>query len=107
MHYQLEIEWPQLYRQADTLLAAGARSDDPAVQRVVDRLDRLSTRFSGGDREISHRIGAAYRNDPAAVSGVPDPPADRWRAVADFLDRARAARTTGAAWSSNPTEEHP
>ena len=92
-HYLLEIEWPQLYRTADALLAAGTRPDDPAVQRLVDRLDQLGSRFSGGDPQVSDRIGNAYRTDPAAISGVSDPPADRWRAVAIFLDEARAART--------------
>ncbi|TCK27679.1 MerR family transcriptional regulator [Pseudonocardia endophytica] len=105
-HYMLEIEWPQLYRRADALLTAGARPDDPAVRRLVGRLDELGARFSGGDPDVGRRIGDAYREDPAAISGVSDPPADRWRAVADFIELARtagAARTRGA--GSTPQAE--
>lgn len=103
-HYLLEIEWPELYRQAAALLAAGARADDPDVQRLVRRLDQLSAQFSGGDPSVSHRIRTAYRSDPAAISGIPDASTEHWQTVADFLDRARSAGGTDPTPTRNPTE---
>jgi DNA-binding transcriptional MerR regulator len=90
-HYLLEIEWPELYRRAERLRAAGAAPGDPRVVRIVARMDELSTLFSGGDRAIGGGVRAAWREDPAVLSGDPDAPADAYRALADYLDRARDA----------------
>lgn len=87
--YLLEVEWPELYRRAERLRAAGTPPTDPEVRRLVDRLDELGALFSGGDAEVSAGVRAAWHDDPAAMSGNPDAPVDDWRELADYLDRAR------------------
>jgi DNA-binding transcriptional MerR regulator len=88
-HYLLEIEWPELYRRAAVLHASGVAIDAPEIRRVVARMDELSVLFSGGDAEISGGVKAAWRDDPAAMSGEPDPPADEWRELSDYLNLVR------------------
>jgi MerR family transcriptional regulator, thiopeptide resistance regulator len=88
-HYLLEVEWPGLYRRAERLRAAGAPPDDPRVQRLVARIDELGARFSGGDREISASVRAAWDDDPAGLSNVPAEQATAWRELARSLDLAR------------------
>ncbi|MGW7529727.1 MerR family transcriptional regulator [Streptomyces sp. NPDC054783] len=89
MHYLLEVEWPELYRRAERLRAAGTPATDQKVRRLVARLDELSTLFTGGDVGISAGVRAAWHDDPAAMSGDPAAPADDWRELAEYLDRAR------------------
>nr|WP_040733095.1 MerR family transcriptional regulator [Nocardia tenerifensis] len=89
-HYLLEIEWPELYRKAERLRQAGVDPTDDRVRRLARRLDELSTLFTGDDAGISAGVRNAWRDDPAAMSGDPAAPADEWRALADFLDQARA-----------------
>jgi DNA-binding transcriptional MerR regulator len=91
-HYLLEVEWPELYRRAERLRAAGTPPDDPRVQRLVARIDELGARFSGGDREISAGVRAAWDDDPAGLAAVPAEQATTWRELARYLDLAR--RTT-------------
>ncbi|ANP56116.1 DNA-binding transcriptional MerR regulator [Streptomyces griseochromogenes] len=91
-HYLLEVEWPELYRRAERLRAAGIAPADRKVRRLVDRMDELSALFSGGDAGISAGVRAAWRDDPAAMSGEPGAPAGEWRELADYLDRARDSR---------------
>ncbi|MCA1220597.1 hypothetical protein [Streptomyces sp. 8L] len=90
-HYLLEIEWPELYRRAERLRTAGIPAADPRVRRVAARMDELSAQFNGGDPAIGAGVRAAWREDPAALSGDPDAPADAYRALGDYLDRARDA----------------
>lgn len=52
-------------------------------------MDELSALFTGGDAGISAGVRAAWHDDPAAVSGEADAPADDWRELAEYLDRAR------------------
>ncbi|MBP0457546.1 MerR family transcriptional regulator [Streptomyces montanisoli] len=88
-HYLLEVEWPELYRRADRLRAAGTAPTDERVRRLVARMDELSALFTGGDAGVSAGVRQAWHDDPAAVSGEPDAPADDWRDLADYLARAR------------------
>ncbi|MER7849768.1 MerR family transcriptional regulator [Kitasatospora sp. NPDC096077] len=90
-HYLLEVEWPQLYRRAEELRRAGTDPADPRVRRVVERLDELSRLFSGGDATLSAAVRTAWREDPAALSGDPQAPADAWADLRAFLDHARRA----------------
>lgn len=90
-HYLLEVEWPQLYRRAEALRTAGADPADPRVRRIAARLDELSRLFSGGDTALSAAVRTAWREEPAALSGDPDAPADAWADLRAFLDRARGA----------------
>ncbi|MFF4249633.1 MerR family transcriptional regulator [Streptomyces sp. NPDC001663] len=93
-HYLLEIEWPELYRRAERLRTAGTPPTDRNVRRLVARMDELSALFTGGDAGISAGVRAAWRDDPAAMSGDPAAPAGEWRALADYLDRARNSPRT-------------
>jgi DNA-binding transcriptional MerR regulator len=88
-HYLLEVEWPELYRRAERLRAAGTPPTDQRVQRLVTRMDELSALFSGGDAAISIGVRAAWHEDPAAMSQDSGAPADEWRELADYLDHAR------------------
>ncbi|MFJ7625228.1 MerR family transcriptional regulator [Streptomyces sp. NPDC097595] len=88
-HYLLEVEWPELYRRADRLRAAGTPATDRRVRRLVARMDELGALFTGGDAGISAGVRAAWHDDPAAMSGEPDAPAGEWRELAAYLDRAR------------------
>ncbi|MEV7599041.1 MerR family transcriptional regulator [Kitasatospora sp. NPDC089797] len=90
-HYLLEVEWPQLYRRAEELRAAGTDPADPRARRIAERLDELSRLFSGGDSALSAAVRTAWREDPAALSGDPQAPADAWADVRAFLDHARRA----------------
>ncbi|WP_309241084.1 MerR family transcriptional regulator [Nocardia sp. BSTN01] len=88
-HYLLEIEWPQLYRKADRLRREGVGPADDRVRQLARRMDESSVLFTGDDAGISAGVRGAWRADPAAMSGDPAAPADEWRALADYLDRAR------------------
>lgn len=89
MHYLLDVEWPELYRRAERLRTAGTPATDRKVRLLVARMDELSALFSGGDAGISAGVRTAWHDDPAAMSGDPDAPADDWRELAEYLDRAR------------------
>ncbi|MFI0739995.1 MerR family transcriptional regulator [Streptomyces sp. NPDC021100] len=88
-HYLLEVEWPELYRRAERLRVDGVPPADPRVRRLAARMDELSTLFTGGDREVSAGVRRAWDEDPAALSGDPDAPADGWRDLSAYLDAAR------------------
>jgi DNA-binding transcriptional MerR regulator len=87
-HYLLEIEWPELYRRADRLRRDGVDAGDPRVRALVRRMDELSTLFTGGDTAVSQGVRAAWRDDPAGLSGD-SVDAAAYRELADYLDRAR------------------
>ncbi|MFI0940369.1 MerR family transcriptional regulator [Streptomyces sp. NPDC021020] len=89
-HYLLDVEWPELYRRAEALRAGGVPPGDSRVRRIAARMDELSALFSGGDAGISAGVRAAWRDDPAAMSGEPAAPVGEWRDLADYLDRARS-----------------
>ncbi|MEU3465626.1 MerR family transcriptional regulator [Streptomyces sp. NPDC006733] len=89
MHYLLEVEWPELYRRAERLRATGTPATDQKTRRLVARMDELSALFTGGDAGISAGVRAAWHDDPAAMSADPGAPADDWRELAEYLDRAR------------------
>ncbi|MFE5138372.1 MerR family transcriptional regulator [Streptomyces fagopyri] len=88
-HYLIEVEWPELYRRAERLRTAGTPATHQEVRRLVARMDELSAMFSGGDAGVAASVRAAWRDDPAAMSGDPGAPVDDWRELADYLDRAR------------------
>ncbi|WP_197085054.1 TipAS antibiotic-recognition domain-containing protein [Saccharothrix sp. ST-888] len=90
-HYLLEVEWPELYRRAEALRTSGVDPSSPQVRKLVQRMDELSSLFTGGDTELSASVRAAWRHEPAAMSGDPSAPADAWRDLTAYLDRARSA----------------
>jgi DNA-binding transcriptional MerR regulator len=90
--YLVEVEMPQLYRQAEELRRKGTKPDDPRVQRIVARLDELSSALGGNQAGSGAKVRQAWRDHPAAMSGEPEPVAAGWRDVADFVEAARAIR---------------
>ncbi|GAA0614699.1 MerR family transcriptional regulator [Streptomyces crystallinus] len=88
-HYLLEVEWPALYRRAEALRVSGTPPTTAAVRKLVARMDELSALFSGGDATISAGVRAAWRADPAALSGEATARPGRWDDLADYLDAAR------------------
>ncbi|MGW2861531.1 MerR family transcriptional regulator [Streptomyces sp. NPDC001205] len=88
-HYLLEVEWPELYRRAEELRAAGTPPTDPRVRRIAARMDELGTLFSGGDRSLSTGVREAWREDPAALSGDASARPGRWDGLTAYLDAAR------------------
>jgi len=88
-HYLLEVEWPELYRRAERHRAAGTAPDDPRVRRLVTRIDELGARFSGGDRQISAGVRAAWDDDPAGLSNAPAEQTTTWKELTRYLDLAR------------------
>lgn len=91
--YQLEIEWPQLYRRAEELRVAGVRVDDPRVQKIVSRMEQLSAQMTDNATGAGTAVRSAWREDPAGMSGEPAQIADAWRDLAEFVDQARNLRT--------------
>lgn len=94
-HYLLEIEWPELYRRAEALRTAKTPPTDASVRRIVARMDELSVLFGGGDRKISGGVRAAWREDPAAMSGDASAAPGQWDDVSAYLDAARGAAREG------------
>ncbi|GAA4348914.1 MerR family transcriptional regulator [Angustibacter luteus] len=93
--YLLEVEWPQLYRRAEELRRSGAAPDSAAVQQVVARMQELSARFGTGDgRGAGAAVRAAWRQEPAALSGESQAVAGPWRELAEFVEEARRIRST-------------
>lgn len=88
-HYLLEVEWPELYRRADRLRAAGTPPTDRKVRRLVARMDELSALFTGGDGGVSAGVREAWREDPAAMSGQDPGTAEGWRGLPEYLAAAR------------------
>ncbi|HEX3815594.1 MAG TPA: hypothetical protein VHX59_22385 [Mycobacteriales bacterium] len=83
-YYLLQIEWPELYRRADRLRTSGVPAADARVRRLADRMDELRRLVNGGDESLSDGVRAAWRDDPAAMSGDTAAPADQYRALTDY-----------------------
>ncbi|WP_328312678.1 MerR family transcriptional regulator [Streptomyces sp. NBC_00442] len=88
-HYLLEVEWPELYRRAEELRVAGTEPTDPRVRGLVARMDELSALFGGGDRTLSAGVRAAWREDPAALSGDASARPGQWDGLMEYLEAAR------------------
>jgi DNA-binding transcriptional MerR regulator len=74
-------------------IVAGIPLDDPQAQRLVARIDELGAWFSGGDRDISAGVRAAWADDPAGLSNVRAEQATGWRDLSRYLDLARQMHT--------------
>jgi DNA-binding transcriptional MerR regulator len=93
-HYLLEVEWPELYRRAERHRAAGTAPDAPEVQRLVARMDKLAAQFSGGDRQLSAGVRAAWHDDPAGLADAPADQAGTLRKLSEYLELARQRMRT-------------
>jgi MerR family transcriptional regulator, thiopeptide resistance regulator len=84
------VEIPRLYGAALEELRSGTAPADPAVRKIVDRLDELSEFIRGPDPGIGAGIRTMWvdwsRQQPAARGGAD------WGELVAYLDQARAAR---------------
>jgi MerR family transcriptional regulator, thiopeptide resistance regulator len=88
------IEMPRLYAQAQQEMRAGTPFRDPAVRRIVDRLDELSQLLRGGNQEIGEAVREMWLAKGAQRPDEYDS-AD-WGELVAYLDQARAARSGGS-----------
>jgi MerR family transcriptional regulator, thiopeptide resistance regulator len=84
------VEMPRLYDEALEEMRSGTPPSDPAVRRIVDRLDELSELIRGPDSEIGAAVRVLWvdrgRQQPPGHGGAD------WGELVAYLDRARAAR---------------
>lgn len=84
------VEMPRLYGEALEEMRSGTPPADPAVRRIVDRLDELAELIRGPDPEIGTAVRALWvdrgRQQPPGHDGAD------WGDLVAYLDRARAAR---------------
>lgn len=84
------VEMPRLYGEALEEMRSGTPPSDPAVRRIVDRLDELSELIRGPDTEIGTAVRALWvdrgRQQPPGHDGAD------WGELVAYLDQARAAR---------------
>jgi len=88
------VEMPDLYAQAQQEMRAGTAFCDPAVRRIVDRLDELSRLLRGGSQEIGEAVRGMWLAKGAQRPDEYDS-AD-WGALVAYLDQARQARPGGS-----------
>jgi DNA-binding transcriptional MerR regulator len=84
------VEMPRLYGSAMAELRSGTPPGDPAVRRIVDRLDELAGLLRGADAGASAAVRALWvdrgAQQPAGTGGAD------WGRLVAYLDQARAAR---------------
>ncbi len=84
------VEMPRLYGEALEEMRSGTPPSDPAVRRIVDRLDELAELIRGPDAEIGTAVRALWvdrgRQQPPGHDGAD------WGELVAYLDQARAAR---------------
>ena len=88
------VEMPRLYAEAQEEMRAGTPCSDPAVRRIVDRLDELSRILRGEDQEVGGSVREMWlakgRQRPEEHDGAD------WGELVVYLDQAREARTEGS-----------
>lgn len=84
------VEMPSLYQEALSEMRAGTPSSDPAVRRIVDRLDELSHVLRGRDEAPGGAVRRMWLNRGQQNPHI-DGGAD-WGTLVAYLDEARAAR---------------
>jgi hypothetical protein len=87
--YLLEVEFPQLYRQAEAIRRDGASPSDERMRPIVARLDELSALLGGKQSGAGSQVRAAWRDKPAAMSGESAETAAPWSDLAEFVEAAR------------------
>jgi MerR family transcriptional regulator, thiopeptide resistance regulator len=88
--HAVAVEMPRLYGEALEEMRSGTPASDPAVRRIVDRLDELSELIRGPDTEIGTAVRTLWvdrgRQQPPGHDGA------NWGELVAYLDRARAIR---------------
>jgi MerR family transcriptional regulator, thiopeptide resistance regulator len=89
--HAIGVEMPRLYAEAQQEMRGGTRAADPAIRRIVDRLDELAGILHGDDEHV----GAAVREMWLAKGRErPDEfDSSDWAELVAYLDQARAARS--------------
>ena len=89
--HAIGVEMPRLYAEAQDEMRGGTPYSDPAIRRIVDRLDELSGMLRGGqNREVGHVVREMWlakgRQQPDAFDSAD------WADLVAYLDQARALR---------------
>jgi DNA-binding transcriptional MerR regulator len=88
--HAIGVEMPRLYAEAQDEMRGGTPYSDPAIRRIVDRLDELSAILRGEDREVSQAVRQMWlakgQQQPEAFDSTD------WSDLVAYLDRARALR---------------
>jgi MerR family transcriptional regulator, thiopeptide resistance regulator len=80
------VDLPELYRQALAEYDAGTAPTDPTVLGIVESIDRVGARLSGGDPAAGDRVRQLWAEHGEEVQpnwGIP------WAALVDYLQQAR------------------
>jgi MerR family transcriptional regulator, thiopeptide resistance regulator len=93
--HAIGVEMPRLYAEAQDEMRGGTPYSDPAIRRIVDRLDELSGMLRGGQNSETGQIVremwlAKGRQQPDAFDSAD------WADLVAYLDRARAIRLAAA-----------
>jgi MerR family transcriptional regulator, thiopeptide resistance regulator len=89
--HAIGVEMPRLYAEAQDEMRGGTPYSDPAIRRIVDRLDELSGMLRGGqNREVGRVVREMWlakgRQQPEAFDSAD------WADLVTYLDQARALR---------------
>ena len=89
--HAIGVEMPRLYAEAQDEMRGGTPYSDPAIRRIVDRLDELSWILRGGqNREVGQVVREMWlakgRQQPDAFDSTD------WADLVAYLDQARALR---------------
>ena len=89
--HAIGVEMPRLYAEAQDEMRGGTPYSDPAIRRIVDRLDELSAMLRGGQNRAVGQVVremwlAKGRQQPDAFDSAD------WADLVAYLDRARALR---------------
>lgn len=88
--HAVTVEMPALYAEAQDEMRGGTPSTDPAIRRIVDRLDELAGLLRGPDAEFGRASREMWlargRERPQ------DYDSHDWGQLVEYLDEARAAR---------------
>lgn len=90
--HAIGVEMPRLYAEARDEMRGGTPYSDPAIRKIVDRLDELSGFLRGQD----HQLGRAVR-ELWLAKGRQRPEAYDWADLVAYLDQARALRQESSA----------
>jgi MerR family transcriptional regulator, thiopeptide resistance regulator len=86
----LKTEWFSLAASLREHMNTGTPADDPAVQELSLKWDRLAAEFHGDDPAIKAAAAASWADNKAAISTQVGWPADD--GLVDYVNRARASR---------------